>query len=75
MNKIIKLPDIEAVQEFVNVAEATGESILVSKDGFKYQVDGASIMGMFSVMGERLKVEYMSDSNRLTEMLEKYCVS
>jgi hypothetical protein len=75
MHKIIKLPDVEAVQEFVNVAEATGESILVSKDGFKYQVDGASIMGMFSVMGERLKVEYMSDSHRLHEMLDKYCVS
>jgi hypothetical protein len=38
-------------------------------------MDGASIMGMFSVMGERLKVEYMSDSHRLHEMLDKYCVS
>jgi hypothetical protein len=75
MNKIIKLPDVESVQEFVNVAEATGESILVSKEGFKYQVDGASIMGMIAVMGERLKVEYRSESHRLNEMLEKYCVS
>jgi hypothetical protein len=75
MNRTIKLPNVEAVQEFVNVAEATGESILVSKEGFKYQVDGASIMGMLAVMGEILKVEYRSESRRFHEMLEKYRAS
>jgi hypothetical protein len=72
MNKTIQLPNVEAVQEFVNVAEATGESILVSKEGFRYQVDGASIMGMLAVMGERLRVEYVSESRRFRDMLEKY---
>ena len=46
MNETIKLPNLEAVQEFVENAEATGESVLVSKEGFKYQIDGTSIMSM-----------------------------
>ena len=33
MNETIKLPNLEAVQEFVKNAEATGESVLVSKEG------------------------------------------
>lgn len=44
MSKIIKLPNLEAVKEFVKNAEELGESVLVSKVGFKYQIDGASIM-------------------------------
>ena len=44
MNEIIKLPNLEAVQEFVKNAEATGESVLVSKEGFKYQIDGMYLM-------------------------------
>ena len=75
MNEIIKLPNLEAVQEFVKNAEATGESVLVSKEGFKYQIDGTSIIGMIYVMGERLKVEYRSESMRFKEMLKKYYVS
>lgn len=74
MNIIIKLPDLEAVQEFVKNAEATGDSILVSKEGFGYQVDGTSIMGMLAVMGERIKVNYISDSIRFKEMLKKYYI-
>ena len=34
MNETIKLPNLEAVQEFVKNAEATGESVLVSKEVF-----------------------------------------
>ena len=75
MNEIIKLPNLEAVQDFVKNAEATGESVLVSKVGFKYQIDGASIIGMFAVMGEKIKVEYMSESMNFKEMLKKYYVS
>ena len=52
MSKTIKLPNHEAVQEFVKNAEATGDSVIVSKEGFKYQIDGTSIMGMLTVMGE-----------------------
>lgn len=75
MNEIIELPNLEAVQDFVKNAEATGESVLVSKVGFKYQIDGASIMGMLAVMGEKIKVEYMSESMKFKEMLKKYYVS
>ena len=59
MSEIIKLPNLEAVQEFVKNAEATGENVIVSKVGFKYQVDGASFLGMMAVMGEIIKVDCM----------------
>lgn len=75
MSEIIKLPNLEAVQEFVKNAEATGENVLVSKVGFKYQVDGASFLGMMAVMGEIIKVECMGESARFNEVLKKYCVS
>lgn len=75
MSKTIKLPNLEAVQEFVKNAEATGESVIVSKEGFKYQIDGTSIMGMLTIMGEKLKVDYMCESMKFKKMLEKYCIS
>ena len=75
MNKTIKLPNLEAVQEFVKNTEVTGESVLVSKEGFKYQIDGTSIMSMIYVIGERIKVEHMSESMRFKQMLAKYHVS
>lgn len=75
MSKIIKLPNLEAVKEFVKNAEELGESVLVSKVGFKYQIDGASIMGMIAVMGEKIKVDYMGESRKFLEILKKYNIS
>lgn len=75
MNEIIKLPNVEAVQDFVKNAEETGESVIVSKIGFKYQIDGASIVGMMSVIGEKIKVECMCESMKFNEMLKKYYVN
>ncbi|MGN0248209.1 MAG: hypothetical protein ACI4C0_02830 [Lachnospiraceae bacterium] len=75
MSKIIKLPNLEAVKEFVKNAEELGESVLVSKVGFKYQIDGASIMGMIAVMGEKIKVDYMGESGKFLEILKKYNIS
>lgn len=75
MSKIIKLPNLEAVKEFVKNAEELGESVLVSKVGFKYQIDGASIMGMIAVMGEKIKVDYMDESGKFLEILKKYNIS
>lgn len=75
MSKIIKLPNLEAVKEFVKNAEELGESVLVSKVGFKYQIDGASILGMMAIMGEKIKVDYMGESGKFQEILKKYKVS
>ena len=55
--------------------EELGESVLVSKVGFKYQIDGASIMGMIAVMGEKIKVDYMGESGKFLEILKKYNIS
>ena len=75
MNEIIKLPNLEAVQEFVQNAEETGQSVLVSKEGFKNQIDGTSIVGMVGVVGERINVEYITESGRFKEMIKKYKIS
>ena len=75
MSKIIKLPNLEAIKEFVKNADELGESVLVSKVGFKYQIDGASIMGMMAVMGEKIKVDYMGESVKFLEILKKYNIS
>ena len=75
MNEIIELPNIVALQDFVKNAEETGESVLVSKEGFKYQIDGASIMAMIALVGEKLKDEYMSESDSFNNMLKKYTVA
>lgn len=75
MNEIIKLPNLEAVQEFVQNAEETGQSVLVSKEGFKNQIDGTSIVGMVGVVGERINVEYITESVRFKEMIKKYKIS
>ena len=45
METVIKLPDVEAVQNFVKVATETDCDVLVSKEGYKYIIDGTSILG------------------------------
>ena len=75
MNEIIMLPNLEAGQDFVKNAEEIGESVIVSKVGFKYQIDGGSIMGMMAVMGEIIKVECMCESLKFEKMLKKYYVN
>lgn len=69
------MPNLEAVQEFVQNAEETGQSVLVSKEGFKNQIDGTSIVGMVGVVGERINVEYITESVRFKEMIKKYKIS
>lgn len=49
METVIKLPDVEAVQNFVKVATETDCDVLVSKEGYKYIIDGTSILGMLNV--------------------------
>ena len=49
METVIKLPDVEAVQNFVKVATETDCDVLVSKEGYKYIIDGTSILGMLNL--------------------------
>ena len=57
METVIKLPDVEAVQNFVKVATETDCDVLVSKEGYKYIIDGTSILGMLNVVGARIIVK------------------
>lgn len=74
MEKRVLLPDIDAVKNFVTASEASNETVLVSKEGFRYVIDGASLLGMMNVVGARLCVSYHGHSDKIIDMLEKYCV-
>ena len=39
MERVIKLPDAEAIKEFVNCSRKSNKYINVSKQNFNYQVD------------------------------------
>lgn len=70
-NKIL-LPSIDATQEFVNECAASEDTVLVSREGFKYQIDGASLLGMMHVVGVTLLVKYYGESLKLKGLIEKY---
>lgn len=74
MEKIINLPTVEAVMEFVKKTEETGETVLVSKEGFNYQIDGASFIGMMNIIGANIIVRYAMNSRKYNKMLEHYQV-
>ena len=74
METVIKLPDVEAVQNFVKVATETDCDVLVSKEGYKYIIDGTSILGMLNVVGARIIVKCLAANTGFKNMLEQYNV-
>ena len=73
METVIKLPDVEAVQNFVKVATETDCDVLVSKEGYKYIIDGTSIL-MLNVVGARIIVKCLANNTGFKNMLEQYNV-
>lgn len=74
METVIKLPDVEAVQNFVKVATETDCDVLVSKEGYKYIIHGTSILGMLNVVGARIIVKCLAANKGFKNMLEQYNV-
>lgn len=74
METTIKLPDIEAVQNFVKAASETNCDVLVSKEGYKYMIDGTSILGMLTVVGSRIIVKCMTATASFKNLVERYNV-
>lgn len=72
MEKKIILPNIEAVKKFVRESEGLNEQVIVSKEGFNFQIDGASILGMMNVIGERLNVHFGIGSANFLRLLEQF---
>lgn len=74
MKQLIMLPDIESVNCFVHNSELCEEAVLVSKEGYKFEIDGSSIIGMMSLIGSKLMVNYNGKSKNLLSIIEKYRV-
>ena len=72
MEKRIYLPNFEAVRHFVRESEACDDTVMVAKEGFKYQIDGASRLGMLNVIGSNLIVKYSGNSNHFLRVLDQY---
>lgn len=72
MEAVIKLPNVEAVQNFVRTAEKNECDVLVSKEGYKFMIDGTSIMGMMAVVGANIIVRCMSVAPEFIRIIETY---
>lgn len=75
MERIINLPNAEAIREFVDVAGKNEDAVLVAKEGYKFQIDGASILGMMAVIGQNIKVSFLGSNDRFNGILERYSVA
>ena len=74
MERVIKLPDAEAIKEFVNCSRKSNTYIDVSKQNFNYHVDAASMLGMMTLLGMAIIVEYADSTDELNYVLSKYAV-
>lgn len=74
MKRVITLPDIEAVKNFVHAAGEMDTIVLVSKAGYTYTIDGASLLGMMTLMGAKILVETAHVSEKLKGLIEDYAV-
>lgn len=75
MKKIITLPDVVAVKNFVKAAGESDDIVLVAKVGYTYQVDGSSFLGMMSLMGAPIVVECAGASDNLLSLMEIYTIA
>lgn len=72
---VIVLASVDDVKEFVGCVEALDFPVMVSKEGYTYQVDGGSIIGMMSLMGTRIVLDYNGESEELTSVINKFGVT
>ena len=72
MKKTICLPNMQAVKSFVEAASEMDEVVLVSPKGFNHLFDGASILGMVSLMGNQICVDFSNPSDRFINIINNY---
>ena len=71
MKRVILLSNVNDVKEFVSKAKELESPVLVSKEGFAVQLDGASIMGMMSLIGSKIVVDYEKESESFNQILNR----
>lgn len=67
MCKRINITTPKDMAAFVNAAGKNGSEVMVSKEGFNLLIDGASLMGMMTLLASNIIVR----SDVLTSELEK----
>lgn len=71
MKRMIQLSSVDDVQEFVGYAKELEQPVFVSKEGFAFQLDGASIMGLMALIGSRIIVSYEKATEKFLQLLER----
>ena len=71
MQKMIQLSSIDDVKEFVNNVKELDQPVFVSKDGFAFQLDGASIMGLMALIGSKIIVSYEKATEKFLQLLDR----
>ena len=66
MKRKINISSPEEMARFVNAASKNGSEVMVSKDGFNLLIDGASLMGMMTLLASNIIVH----SHTITRELE-----
>lgn len=71
MQKMIRLSSIDDVKEFVNNVKELDQPVFVSKEGFAFQLDGASIMGLMALIGSKIIVSYEKATEKFLQLLDR----
>ena len=71
MQKMIQLSSIDDVKEFVNTVKELDQPVFVSKEGFAFQLDGASIMGLMALIGSKIIVSYEKATEKFLQLLDR----
>ena len=71
MQKMIQLSSIDDVNEFVNNVKELDQPVFVSKEGFAFQLDGASIMGLMALIGSKIIVSYEKATEKFLQLLDR----
>ena len=71
MQKMIQLSSIDDVKEFVNNVKELVQPVFVSKEGFAFQLDGASIMGLMALIGSKIIVSYEKATEKFLQLLDR----
>ena len=71
MQKMIQLSSIDDVKEFVNNVKELDQPVFVSKEGFAFQLDGASIMGLMALIGSKIIVCYEKATEKFLQLLDR----
>ena len=71
----IKLDSIDSAKKFVLASSKCDSDVNVRKEMYQYYVDGKSILGMMSLVGnDNLIVTYNSENSEFGKVLKKLAV-